>query len=92
MAAFMALTYPDHDIVFHEQCYYEAGHFAGTDAQRAQAFLEFANDPAFDAIWFARGGYGSNRILHTVMPQLGPAARHKTYIGFSDIGFMLGAL
>jgi len=92
LAAFMALTYPDHDIVFHPQCYLEAGHFAGTDDQRAAAFLEFANDSLFDAIWFARGGYGSNRILENVMPQLGPAAKHKTYIGFSDMGFMLGAL
>jgi muramoyltetrapeptide carboxypeptidase len=92
MAAFMALTYPGHDIVFHEQCYYEAGHFAGTDEQRAAAFLEYANDPAFDAIWFARGGYGSNRILDTVMPQLGAAAGRKTYMGFSDMGFLLGAL
>uniref|UniRef100_UPI00148F7304 LD-carboxypeptidase n=3 Tax=Pseudomonadota TaxID=1224 RepID=UPI00148F7304 len=80
MAAFMALTYPQHEIVFHPQCYLEAGHFAGTDEQRAAAFLEFANDPAFDAIWFARGGYGSNRILEAVMPRLGPAANHKTYI------------
>ncbi|MCP4615517.1 MAG: LD-carboxypeptidase, partial [Bradyrhizobium sp.] len=31
MAAFMALTYPQHEIVFHPQCYLEAGHFAGTD-------------------------------------------------------------
>ena len=92
LSAFMALTYPGHDIVFHPQCYLEAGHFAGTDEQRAAAFLEFANDSAFDAIWFARGGYGSNRILETVMPQLGPAAKHKTYVGFSDMGFMLGAL
>lgn len=92
MAAFMALTYPGHDIVFHPQCYYEAGHFAGTDEQRAAAFLEFANDPAFDAIWFARGGYGSNRILDAVMPQLNAAAGRKTYLGFSDMGFLLGAL
>lgn len=92
LAAFMALTYPDHDIVFHPQCYLEEGHFAGSDAVRAAAFLEFANDSAFDAIWFARGGYGSNRILDSVMPQLGAAARHKTYIGFSDMGFLLGAL
>jgi muramoyltetrapeptide carboxypeptidase len=92
MAAFMALMYPQHDLVFHPQCYEEVGHFAGTDATRASAFLEFANDPGFDAIWFARGGYGSNRILHEIMHKLGPAARHKTYIGFSDMGFMLGAL
>lgn len=92
LSAFMALTYPDHEIVFHPQCYLEAGHFAGTDDVRAAAFLDYANDPAFDAIWFARGGYGSNRILDMAMPKLGPAARHKTYIGFSDMGFMLGAL
>lgn len=92
LSAFMAMTYPDHEIVFHPQCYLEAGHFAGTDDVRAAAFLEYANDPSFDAIWFARGGYGSNRILDMAMPRLGEAARHKTYIGFSDMGFMLGAL
>jgi len=92
LSAFMALTYPDHEIVFHPQCFIEYGHFAGPDEVRARAFLEYANDPAFDAIWFARGGYGSNRILEAVMPQLGTAAGHKTYIGFSDMGFMLAAL
>jgi muramoyltetrapeptide carboxypeptidase len=92
LSAFMALTYPDHEIVFHPQCFMEQGHFAGPDAVRARAFLEFANDTGFDAIWFARGGYGSNRILEAVMPQLNVAAGHKTYIGFSDMGFMLGAL
>lgn len=93
LASFMALTYPDHDIVFHPQCYAsDGGHFAGPDALRAAAFLEYANDPAFDAIWFARGGYGSNRILHDVIAKLGPAARNKSYIGFSDMGFLLGAL
>jgi muramoyltetrapeptide carboxypeptidase len=92
MSAFMALTYPAHEILFHPQCFMEAGHFAGTDAARAQAFLDFANDPSIDAIWFARGGYGSNRILDTVMPQLGDVARRKTYLGYSDMGFLLGAL
>ncbi len=92
-AAFMALTYPQHEIVFHPQCYLEAGHFAGTDEQRAAAFLEFANDPAFDAhLVRPRRLCGSNRILEAVMPRLGPAANHKTYIGFSDMGFLLGAL
>jgi muramoyltetrapeptide carboxypeptidase len=90
--ALAAITFPEVEIVFHPQCYLEDGHFAGSDAVRAAAFLEMANDAAFDAIWFARGGYGSNRILHTVMPQLGPAAQHKHYLGYSDMGFMLGAL
>lgn len=92
MAAFMALTYPEHEIVFHPQCYMLQGHFAGPDLVRAEAFLEFANDPAFDAIWFARGGYGSNRILDMAIPHLNAAAKQKTYMGFSDMGFLLGAL
>ena len=92
LKALAAITFPEVEIVFHPQCFVEDGHFAGSDAVRAAAFLEFANDPAFDAIWFARGGYGSNRILHAVMPQLGPAATHKHYLGYSDMGFMLAAL
>lgn len=92
MAAFMALTYPEHQIVFHPQCYQVAGHFAGSDDVRAKAFLDVANDPTIDAIWFARGGYGSNRILEMVMPHLNDAARRKTYMGYSDMGFLLGAL
>ncbi len=90
--AFAALAYPEIDLVVHPQCWEVAGHFAGDDARRASAFLEFANDPGFDAIWFLRGGYGSNRILPLVMPHLGPAARHKSYLGYSDMGFLLGAL
>lgn len=90
--ALAALMYPEVELVFHSQCYLRDGHFAGPDEARAAAFLDYANDPAFDAIWFARGGYGSNRILHIVMPELKEAARNKTYLGFSDIGFMLGAL
>ena len=92
VSAFVAVLYPEVEIVFHPQCFLSAGHFAGPDEARAAAFLEYANDPAFDAIWFARGGYGSNRILAEVMPKLGPAANHKTYIGFSDMGFIMGAL
>jgi len=92
VGAFAAIAYPDVDLVFHPQCYERSGHFAGDDARRAAAFLEYANDPAIDAIWFLRGGYGSNRILRQVVPRLGDAARAKTYLGYSDMGFLLGAL
>ena len=92
LKALAALWYPDVDLVFHPQCTESDGHFAGPDERRAAALLEFANDPAFDAVWFARGGYGSNRLLGAVLPKLGPAARHKTYLGYSDNGFLLAAL
>jgi muramoyltetrapeptide carboxypeptidase len=42
-------------------------------------------------VWFARGGYGAGRLLEGVLPQLGPAARRKTYLGYSDAGALLGA-
>ena len=79
-------------IVFHAGSYASAGHFAGDDAARARAFLEVANDESFDVLWFARGGYGSNRIAEQVLAGLTPAARAKTYLGYSDAGALLGAL
>jgi muramoyltetrapeptide carboxypeptidase len=92
ISAFAAIAFPEVELVFHPQCFLSSGHFAGTDDQRADAFLEMANDPAIDAIWFGRGGYGSNRILTRVMDSLGPAAHAKAYCGYSDTGFLLGAL
>lgn len=90
--ALAAAHYPEVELHYHPQCFLSDGHFAGPDAARADAFVECANDLAFDALWFARGGYGSNRALDGVLPRLGEAARGKTYLGYSDAGFMLGAL
>jgi muramoyltetrapeptide carboxypeptidase len=80
------------EIVSHPQCFLSSGHFAGDDEARAKAFLDIANDETFDALWFARGGYGSNRIAERVLPALNPAACHKTYLGYSDTGFLLAGL
>jgi muramoyltetrapeptide carboxypeptidase len=80
------------EIMIHPQCYLSDGHFAGDDKARAAAFLEVANDPSVDAVWFARGGYGACRILEAVIPHLAPAATAKTYLGYSDLGSLLGAL
>jgi muramoyltetrapeptide carboxypeptidase len=83
---------PEVELVFAEQCFVRHKHFAGTDAVRAESFVAAANDPAFDALWFARGGYGSCRIAEDVIARLGPPARAKTYLGYSDAGFMLAGL
>ena len=80
------------ELVWHPQCFLSDGHFAGPDAARAQALLDHANDPTIDAIWFARGGYGACRIVDRVIDGLVPAARGKTYLGYSDGGTLLGAL
>lgn len=92
VTALAAAEFPGLDLAFHEQCFAQAGHFSGPDADRLAAFLECANDPGADAVWFAKGGYGSNRLLPAALDGLGHAARDKTYLGYSDCGFLLGAL
>ncbi len=91
--ALVAASYADRvALSVHPQCHLSAGHFAGDDDARTAAFVEVANDPSIDAVWFARGGYGSCRILEAALPQLGHEARRKTYLGYSDMGSLLGAL
>ena len=80
------------DFVIHPQCFLSAGHFAGPDAARADAFVELANDPSIDAIWFARGGYGANRMAEDALARLTSAAADKRYLGYSDGGFLLAGL
>jgi muramoyltetrapeptide carboxypeptidase len=77
---------------FHGQCFSAAGHFAGTDAERSAAFLDVANDPAYDAVWFARGGYGAGRLDPALFAKLNEHARRKVYLGYSDAGFLLARL
>lgn len=88
----VAQAFPELELHFHPQCFLMDGHFAGTDQDRLNAFLECANDPGFDAVWFARGGYGSNRIAQAAMARLDHNAHAKQYLGYSDMGYMLGAL
>lgn len=90
--ALVAQEFPEHSIYFHEQCFKSAGHFAGTDLERLEALVELANDPQYDAVWFAKGGYGSNRIAEAAVTRMNAAARSKTYVGFSDMGYLLAAL
>ncbi|PWG03130.1 LD-carboxypeptidase [Sphingosinicella humi] len=80
------------EVHFHPQCFLVHKHFAGEDRVRADAFVEVANDPGFDALWFARGGYGSCRIAEDVLARLGITAREKAYLGYSDAGYLLAGL
>jgi muramoyltetrapeptide carboxypeptidase len=80
------------ELAIHRQCFLSDGHFAGPDEARLAAFLDIANDPAFDALWFARGGYGACRIAEAAVAGLAPPALEKAYLGYSDAGFLLAAL
>jgi muramoyltetrapeptide carboxypeptidase len=80
------------ELIFHPQCFLSDGHFAGPDEARLDAFVETANDDSIDAVWFARGGYGACRIADDALKRLTPTAKTKTYLGYSDMGYLLAAL
>ena len=79
----------DCELVIHPQCFLSNGHFAGSDAERLSALREVMADLSIDAVWHARGGYGSNRIAEEAARNIPEAARSKTYMGYSDAGFLL---
>ena len=92
VTALAAAEFPSLELHFHDQCFVEDGHFAGSDQVRLAALLACTNDPAFDAVWFAKGGYGANRIAAQAIAQFGDAARTKTFLGYSDCGYLLAGL
>lgn len=90
--ALAGAEFPEIDLQFHPQCFQSDGHFAGPDEMRRAALVECANDLTCDAVWFARGGYGANRIAETALGQFARGAQAKTFLGYSDAGYLLGAL
>jgi len=82
----------DCELAIHPQCFLSEGHFAGPDEARLAALREVMADPSVDAVWFARGGYGSNRIAEAALADLPDAARGKAYMGYSDAGFLLAGM
>lgn len=59
-------------------------HFAGTDLERANDFQKALDNPNIKAIWSARGGYGSVRILDA-LDFTKFTKSPKWIIGYSDI-------
>ena len=88
----LAASRPDCELDIHPQCFLNDGHFAGSDEQRLGALRQVMEDDSVDAIWFARGGYGSNRIAEAACADLSVTAMRKTYVGYSDAGFLLAGL
>lgn len=65
--------------------------FAGNDADRAAHFQRYLDDEQIDAIWLARGGYGSIRVIDKL--DFTKFLQHpKWIIGFSDTTVFHGKL
>jgi muramoyltetrapeptide carboxypeptidase len=80
-----------YQVAYREDIFSREGYLAGDDARRADELNGYLRDPAVKAILFARGGYGTSRILE----RLDLAAfrrRPKLVAGFSDLTVLLLAL
>jgi muramoyltetrapeptide carboxypeptidase len=67
------------------------GYLGGTDEERLADLNAALRDPAIDAVWCIRGGYGLTRILGGVdFPAL--TRRPKPVIGFSDVTALLAGV
>ena len=65
--------------------------FAGSDDFRAAVIQEYMDRDDIDVIWFARGGYGSIRIIDKL--DFTDFAKHpKALVGFSDTTVFLGKM
>jgi muramoyltetrapeptide carboxypeptidase len=64
------------------------GYLAGSDTDRLGDLNAALRDPAIDAVWCIRGGYGMTRILDGVDFEA-VRRRPKAIIGFSDITALL---
>ena len=60
------------------------GHFAGTDSERAEDLQKALDNPNIKAIWSARGGYGTVRVLDKI-DYTKFKKNPKWLIGYSDI-------
>ena len=90
--ALAAAEFPPLDLAFHEQCFALEGHFAGSDALRLAALLECANDPQVDAVWFAKGGYGANRIARDALTGLTRRRAARRFSAIRTAGYLLAGL
>jgi muramoyltetrapeptide carboxypeptidase len=71
-----------------------AGHTAGSAAQRLEDLRWAITDPDLDAIWFARGGFGSMHLLEDLIHLTRDPAvvAGRPLLGFSDATAFLAAL
>ncbi len=71
-------------VVIGNHVFRKHGHFAGTDLERAEDFQKALDNPKIKAIWCARGGYGTVRILDKL--DYTKFRQHpKWLLGYSDI-------
>lgn len=66
------------------------GYLAGSDDQRASDLNSMLCDPEIRAVWFARGGYGTARLLDGI-PWRKLRSQPKLLVGYSDLTALFAA-
>lgn len=78
------------EVVLGPNYYRRRGYFAGEDRERAADIMGFVQDPTIKAL-FARGGWGSARVLpHLDFEVI--RAHPKVFAGYSDVTALLSAV
>lgn len=72
------------NVLIGEHVFSKANHFAGTDDERCEDLQNAMDNPKISAIWCARGGYGTVRILNK-LDYTKFKENPKWIIGYSDI-------
>ena len=79
------------NVVVGKHVFSKANHFAGTDDERCEDLQKVLDDPTIKAIWAARGGYGTVRIIDKL--DFTKFKEHpKWIIGYSDITVLHNAM
>lgn len=68
----------------------QSGYLAGSDDERAGDLNRFLRDPSVRGVWFARGGYGTARLLDLV-DWKALARDPKLLVGYSDLTALFAA-
>ena len=72
------------NVIVGDNVFQDDGHFAGTDKERTSDFQIALDDKSIKAIWCARGGYGTMRIIDDLDYE-NYKKNPKWIIGYSDI-------
>jgi len=75
-------------IKYQKNIFHRVPYLAGTDQRRASELIKALNDDKTDAILFARGGYGSMRLL-PYLDKIKIPKKPKIVLGYSDVTSLL---
>lgn len=76
------------EVVHSEDIVAQRGYLAGNDERRAQELMDLIRNPGIDGIICARGGYGCQRILPLLDPEV-IRSEAKPLVGYSDVTALL---